>query len=522
MERILKKYPLLLPLVALCAGIVLAVSGSKELLFESFAVQLVLLLCAVALVIELFTRNFKPLFWMLFVVVGYLMAETRLERADSSLVDSKILAIVVPTSDFEAKGKWVRCQAEVIAYKGDSTLMGWREVQRMSVLLNLDSLNYAVQLAENRALCGDTLLLGTTFREIGGDYGRYMQLRGVVGQLYGYNYTILGSRGREGEQSVDFSGRLEEYRGELATRIYSLDTLRPSVTASIVAMTLGDRSRLGRETVANYRDSGVAHLLAISGLHIGIIVVLLNLVLSSIKLIGGRGRLVYSILIILMLWGYALFVGGAPSVLRAVVMFSLYQVALMFHRSGTSFNVLFSSALILLLYNPLMLYDAGFQLSYAAMFGIGLYYRAFSSIFRANYWLWQLMWSVVAISLSAQLGALPLVVYNFGDLAWGGVFLSILVWISVPLVLFSIFVYLVTGITFIGEVGVWVMGLQNSLFEWVANLNLLVVRGVEMRLWFLLLLYLIILLFGVWLNRYMLRRLRMVVSSRTQRLKGGY
>lgn len=514
MGRILKKYPLLVPFIALCLGIILRVSGG-EFSVDSLAMLFIGGAFAAALVIEIVSRDFKPLFWVLFMVIGYLLTGVKLERADYSVVDKKISAVVVPTSDFEVKGKWLRGDAVVIAYKEDSTVTGWKECDEMGVMLNLDSLNHSIQLDENRAERGDTLLINTTFREISGGYGRYLQIRGVLGQLYAYDYNLLSKSSDKEPVS-----KLEVYREELAERIYALDTLERSITATMVAMTLGDKSNLESKTVANYRDSGVAHLLAISGLHIGIIVVLLNLLFSSVKVIERGGRVFYSVLIILILWGYALFVGAAPSVMRAVVMFSLYQVAWMFSRSGTSWNVLFGSAVLLLLWNPLMLYDVGFQLSYAAMGGITLYYRALYSLLGEKmHWLWRRIWSVVAISLAAQMGAMPLVVYHFGDMAWGGVLVSLVVWVSVPLVLFSVFLYLASGVSFIGEFGVWVMGLQNRLFEWIGEFEWLVIRDIEMPLWFLIGIYILLLGLGLWFNRYVERRLRMIMVRRTQMLK---
>ncbi len=513
-DILIKKYPILLPFIAFCVGLVLCRSYGVELSFGNPALVVIVSLLCLGLILEIFRRSSIILLLSLFVITGYLLVWINYTPFSNSLYDSKISAIIVPKSNLDDQGKWQRVETQLVAFR-ENDLSGWEECER-SVFLNVDSLSYAVQRTENRFEVGDTILVTSFLRSISGGYGRYMEARGVYGQFYLYNWEILSHSDLVGVSSTQ---QLKDNRQELADRLYEFDTLRSKAASLMAAMTLGDRSRLSSDMVQEYRDSGVAHLLAISGLHVGIVLIFLNLVFSIFKVFGRVGWTIYSILIILMLWGYALFVGAAPSILRAVIMFSLYQVALIFRRDGTSINVLLASAMVILMCNPLMLYDVGFQLSYAAMFGISLFYKPLTSLFTLPSKLLQLFWGVVLLSLSAQIVVLPLVVFYFGDLTISGLLLSVVIFLTVPVVIFSTILYLITGVGFIAEIGLYVSDFQNRLFSRVSEWSWAVVRDIDLSLGTLILIYIVELTLGVYLYHIIEKRLRLRVIRTTQSLK---
>jgi competence protein ComEC len=184
--------------------------------------------------------------------------------------------------------------------------------------------------------------------------------------------------------------------------------------ALLKSFILGDRSALSKDEIDNYVKTGTIHVLAISGLHIGILFVFINAVLRRLYLINKSEAAIYLISIIL-LWAYALIVGLPESAVRATTMFSLFCISKMLKREYVVHNSLLISIFLLLLCDPLMIKSPGFQLSYLAV--SGLVYIApivnrflFFSI-KVNSYLSQ----VACFSISAQLAVLPVILYYFHD-----------------------------------------------------------------------------------------------------------
>jgi competence protein ComEC len=145
--------------------------------------------------------------------------------------------------------------------------------------------------------------------------------------------------------------------------------------AVAIAMTLGDKSRLTNDLREVYSISGASHVLALSGLHIGIIYALMVLVVGYRRLGWLR-----EILVIVGIWAYAFFTGLSPSVVRASVMITVYSLVSLANRDRMSLNTLSLTAIIMLLWNPLYLYDVGFQMSFMAVLFILLFYKPLYSL----------------------------------------------------------------------------------------------------------------------------------------------
>ncbi|MBI1837917.1 MAG: ComEC/Rec2 family competence protein [Flavobacteriia bacterium] len=177
------------------------------------------------------------------------------------------------------------------------------------------------------------------------------------------------------------------------------------------ALILGERTDLDSETISAFGNSGAMHVLAVSGLHIGI---LLEIIIRFLKLfsrfISKQKALVLALIII---WIYTILSGLSASVLRSTVMFTVLTLAQLSGRNYSSINNLFFTAFVLLLMNPLNLFDIGFQLSFLAMLGIFWFYKPISrSIFIRLKWLNKL-WETTAVGLAAQVFTVPLTLYYF-------------------------------------------------------------------------------------------------------------
>ncbi|WP_250631407.1 ComEC/Rec2 family competence protein [Rhodoflexus caldus] len=179
------------------------------------------------------------------------------------------------------------------------------------------------------------------------------------------------------------------------------------------ALIIGLKDELDETLLRAYAATGIMHVLAVSGLHVGILFTILSFVLKPLQN-HPQGKYAFAGIVLLVLWSYALITGLSPSVMRAALMFSLLNVGqLLFGRRNSSFNTLALSAVILLAYDPLMLFQVGFQLSYAAVAGIMYFYPRFYRLWESRYWLTDRIWQITCVSVAAQLATFPLGIYYF-------------------------------------------------------------------------------------------------------------
>ena len=191
--------------------------------------------------------------------------------------------------------------------------------------------------------------------------------------------------------------------------------------ATTGAITLGYKEELDPAVKHRFQASGAAHVLAVSGLHTGII----YLLVIGLLTIGGRfkphydnrlGRCLLSVAVLCIMWLYAWITGMTPSVVRAVVMVTMVEIGRMFYRQGISVNSIAAAAFFILLVRPLDLWSVGFQLSFAATFAIVLLANQSEKKLhlRARNRLLSWLIGTVIVSIAAQLGTLPLTIYYFG------------------------------------------------------------------------------------------------------------
>jgi competence protein ComEC len=178
------------------------------------------------------------------------------------------------------------------------------------------------------------------------------------------------------------------------------------------ALLLGYQDDLSDELRTAYAETGSMHALAVSGSHVGMLYIGLLFLTQRLRL-RGRWRLLETLIILLAIWGFTLLTGATASVLRASVMFTTYLLGKAFWRNASAWNVLPASAAGLLLYNPYFLFDAGFQLSYAAVAGMVFFYPRLYKLFPPGpRWVDEGL-KVLLVGMAAQLGTLPLSLYYF-------------------------------------------------------------------------------------------------------------
>ncbi|MCC7501588.1 MAG: ComEC/Rec2 family competence protein [Flavobacteriales bacterium] len=180
----------------------------------------------------------------------------------------------------------------------------------------------------------------------------------------------------------------------------------------VKALLLGIRDELDADQKQAFARSGTIHVLAVSGMHVGLVYAVFMALLGW----WGRkkgARLVRGSLVLLFLWGYAGLTGWSPSVMRATIMFTLFTISEMSGRQGEPLNTLFGAAFVLLIWDPLMLFQLSFQLSFLAVLGILLFYKPIMRLWYAPNTVLHYFWSLTAVSLAAQVITTPLSLYMF-------------------------------------------------------------------------------------------------------------
>ncbi|MFA9290645.1 MAG: ComEC/Rec2 family competence protein [Solirubrobacteraceae bacterium] len=235
------------------------------------------------------------------------------------------------------------------------------------------------------------------------NYFYYLKRKGILGKLYVKDILAV-------KKSISWKSKLEEWK-EKTTYSLQKSGYNQNVVALIQSLLFGDRSEINQKVMNSFQNLGVIHILSISGLHTSIIYAIVFFVFDFfLSKIGKRKFAVLFALLIVV--GFTFFVGLKPPVLRTTLMLLLYFGSYFLQRKSNIYHTLYLSAFILLVFSPNFLFDLGFQLSYLAVFFIVWLYDIFKiSITKnkiINYFL-----DIISVSFSAQIGTLPLIIYNF-------------------------------------------------------------------------------------------------------------
>ena len=227
--------------------------------------------------------------------------------------------------------------------------------------------------------------------------------------------------------------------------IYKKNGLTGDELAVASALTLGNKLSLSDKIRKSYSVSGGMHVLAVSGLHVGIVFFVISSLLFFIR--SRKYLWIKTILIVLFIWFYAFITGFSPSVTRATLMFSLFAFGKLMKQNPGFLNILSASALINLVINPLAITEIGFQLSYAAVASIVFFYpRIYSLVYVENKYL-DKIWSLIVVSIAAQLGTMPITIFYFHQFSNYFLLTNLLL---IPLV--SIAIYLAIALLLIASI----------------------------------------------------------------------
>ncbi len=240
------------------------------------------------------------------------------------------------------------------------------------------------------------------------DYRKYLQRKGVAWTVFlpENSYAIISAPGQT--ERLNWATLVSQK----ADSVFKTQLKTPSSYGLLKAMVLGRRDDLGADLLNSYVTAGAVHVLAVSGLHVGVFFLLVSWILKGLKK-RKWGKWLYLLLIIALLSAYAIITGLSPSVIRASLMCVTFALSQTFTRQHQGINTLAISAFLILLFDPLALFSIGFQLSYAAVLGIILFYPLFKDSYESDILLFRWLWQITLVSLSAQIFTFPLSIYYF-------------------------------------------------------------------------------------------------------------
>lgn len=240
------------------------------------------------------------------------------------------------------------------------------------------------------------------------DFRQYSLFNGITHQVYltGKDYMIL-----PGKNIAVWKDLL------LKTREYVLHAIKANIKGKkeqglAEAMLIGYRDDLDKSLLQSYSNTGVVHVIAVSGMHLSLLYWVVSLLLRPL-LKNRSARWLYALLVLGILWGFSFIAGGAASVVRAAVMFSFITIGKQINRNVSIYNILAASAFCQLVYNPYWLWDVGFQLSYIAVLSIIIFYRHVYSLLYIKNQILDKIWQLAAVSIAAQILTTPLSIYYF-------------------------------------------------------------------------------------------------------------
>ena len=283
------------------------------------------------------------------------------------------------------------------------------------------------------------------------------------------------------------------------------------------ALALGYKDNLSDEVRHAYSSAGAMHILAVSGMHVGIVYGVIVFLLSFFK--SEKLKIPKVVLSIILVWAYAALTGLSPSVSRAALMFSILALGKLQKHGSGSLNAIAASAFILLLINPYNLYNLGFQLSYVAVIGIILLYEPIYAIYKVKNKILDKVWSLTAVSVAAQIATAPLCMYYFHQ--FSNYFLitnyllipvsTIAIWLVVAVFVFS---PIPVVATFLARILAFMIKTMNFFATGIESLPFSVTTDIQISFSQLVILYFIIAALAIFFfNTKMYRHLYFAVAA---------
>lgn len=393
-------------LIFLTTALGIFISKFFDLTIPSLVILLVAFLCFLFYKVRSRTSYFIFSFCFFFFFVGVKLFELSNPILNSKIVEifnkEKIVCEIDVLDVSIKEGDWIKCIGKVnkiisngMSYPCDFKLLMYVKNEEQNIKVGHRILSNATLLAiKNKGNPGEF------------DAEKYWFDQGIVNAMFlsSQDFQKIAYKKPNAFRS------LTDYVFHYA-RNYFRDHFSEQNASLLSAIVLGDKSLLGDEIKAIFTNTGTSHILAVSGMHFGLLMIIFLGVFERFSKWITRKQAV--IFMLLILWFYAILTGMSASVIRAIFMFSILFLAQLSNRNHDPINVLFFTAFVLIVINPMYLFDIGFQLSYLAMLGIYLFYQKIEAFFQIKYKWINYLWKGIAVGFAAQLLTTPISLFYF-------------------------------------------------------------------------------------------------------------
>lgn len=344
------------------------------------------------------------------------------------------------------------------------------------------------------------------------DYSKYLEKQNVFHQIYTQKNQI---KIIQTHKTIDFY--IENLRNNLnqSFDIHHFDT---KTKAIVDALILGQRLELDKETIADYSNAGVIHILAISGLHISIIYFFIVFLLKPLKRVKF-GAEIQLLIVLAILWLFALLTGLPASVTRAVTLFSFISIGNYFNQPKAIYNALAISAFLILLVKPNAVFDIGFQLSYVAVLSIVLFQPFYKKFYFSENKVAVYFMDTILVSLAAQIGVLPLSLYYFNQLPLLFLLANLVIIplsslvLIVGIVILPLNFILPSVAVFLGKILEFSIQFMNEYIHWIAQFKSGIITNISFSGWLTFSMYLVIVTFIYWMYHTKVKNIKYILVT---------
>lgn len=467
--------------VPLIAGILLFSSGAGNEWLSALSIAGAIMLLAFIYINVKYTllssSGFKLFTAACFYVFPFLLggwlslANTEILQEDHfSRFPSDYLKVQV-IDEPQLKNDIVRLKTRVLrSYKSNKRVTG-----QLLVSIKIDSFTKPIKY-------GDRFYIPGTFQDIPEprnphefDVKNWYKRQNLHQQIFTEAKQLVFIDSNQGNPLISWALIIRKDQVELFRKLLKQDE------ANAVASTLilGYRADLSEDTLNAYAKTGTIHALSVSGMHVGIIYLVINFLLSFLDNSKPR-RVVKLFLALTLIWLYAIVAGLAPSILRSAIMLSVFIIGNTFKQHQNSYNLLCFSAFWILIYNPFLIYDVGFQLSYFSVFGLIAFQPLIYAWFHFDAFLLDKLWSSIALSLAAQLSTFPLAMYYFHQFPAYFLFSNLFILLPVSLIMYVGLVIILARMHFLAPVFEWLITFTNEGLRWISKLPYASISGIWM------------------------------------------
>lgn len=310
------------------------------------------------------------------------------------------------------------------------------------------------------------------------NFKKFLASKNIYQQAFINQHEIRKISEKQGNFIIDFAYQLRQKQVSIYRKLIKND----EAFAVASTLILGYRSDLSKETLDAYSKTGTIHALSVSGMHVGMIYIVLNWILFLMDRKKNL-KIAKFLLITVLIWYYSLITGLAPSILRSAIMLTALMLAKVLNRKPNNYNIVSATAFFILVYDPFLIWDVGFQLSFLAVYGLIYLHPKIYGWFYIRNKIADKLWETVAISLAAQITTFPLSIYYFHQFPIYFLLANLFIFIPITILMYVGLAILIFKAFWLAPIFEWLIIQVNTSLKWIAELPLASLSGIWINGW---------------------------------------